>query len=245
MSFIALDTDILMYKATQAVEEEIEWEPDIWTLYMDLNRAKDHFIAQVDRIKARLNVDEVVYCVTDYEENFRKQLDKDYKSNRRGTRKPVGYKALLDWVREEMKGVIRPRCEADDSLGILATTPENIGNCIIVSDDKDLKTIPGQLYRPSNDELMTITQEDADYFFYTQTLTGDATDNIPGLKGVGPKTAEKLLGNRPHWGAVEQAFIKAGQTKEDAIHQARLVRILRHEDWDYEKGEPKLWMPKT
>ena len=58
-----------------------------------------------------------------------------------------------------------------------------------------------------------------------------------------PKKAEVILGPRPHWGAVEQAFIKAGLTKDDALTQARLARILRWSDWDAEKGEPILWKP--
>ena len=55
--------------------------------------------------------------------------------------------------------------------------------------------------------------------------------------------AKAILGPRPSWGAVEQAYIKAGMTREDAIKQARLVRILHHSDWD-EKGETvRLWKP--
>ena len=50
-----------------------------------------------------------------------------------------------------------------------------------MSDDKDMKTIPGRLYRPMSDELLEITAEDADRYFLTQVLTGDTAD---GYKGV-------------------------------------------------------------
>ena len=113
----------------------------------------------------------------------------------------------------------------------------------MVSDDKDMLGRPGQLFRPSTDELHEISVEDADRFFLTQVLTGDPTDGYKGLPGVGPKKAEAILGPRPHWGAVEQAYIKAGHTKEDALVQARLARILRWSDWDAEKGVPILWEP--
>ena len=135
---------------------------------------------------------------------------------------------------------MKPGLEGDDRLGILATRP---GNGIVVSDDKDLKGIPGQLFRPSKDELLEINVEDADRFFLTQVLTGDTTDGYKGVPGIGPKKAEVILGTRPHWGAVEQAFIKAGLTKADALTQARLARILRWSDWDAEKGEPIPWKP--
>jgi DNA polymerase-1 len=153
----------------------------------------------------------------------------------------VGYKALKAWVTGEYNTVVKPGLEGDDCLGIIATKPDS--DCIIVSDDKDLKTIPGRLFRPAAGESLTISEADADRFFLTQVLTGDTTDGYKGVPGIGPKKAETILGPRPHWGAVEQAFIKAGLTKDDAITQARLARILRWSDWDAQKGEPILWKP--
>ena len=111
----------------------------------------------------------------------------------------------------------------------------------IVSDDKDMKTISGRLYRPMSDELLEISAEDADRYFLTQVLTGDTADGYKGVPGIGPKKAEAILGPRPHWGAVEKAYIDAGLTRDDAIQQARLARILRWSDWH--EGEPMLWTP--
>jgi DNA polymerase-1 len=125
----------------------------------------------------------------------------------------------------------------------MATTPENVGKAIIVSDDKDLKTIPGKLYRPTADERLDITEAEADKHFYMQTLTGDSTDGYPGCPTIGQKRAEGLLGQRPAWSVVEQAFIKQGLTKADALLQARMARILRWSDWDTKKNEVKLWEP--
>ena len=76
-----------------------------------------------------------------------------------------------------------------------------------------------------------------------QTLTGDSTDGYPGCPTIGQKRAEGLLGQRPAWSVVEQAFIKQGLTKADALLQARMARILRWSDWDATKNEPKLWEP--
>ena len=184
-----------------------------------------------------------VCCLSDHGNNFRKVVDPTYKSNRKGTRKPVGYVALCDWVEENFRTFRRPTLEADDCMGILATKPENVGQCIIVSDDKDMKTIPGKLYRPTSDERLDISEADADRFFYTQVLVGDPTDGYKGIPGIGPKESRKILGTRPHWGAVQQAYIKAGMTRDDAIQQASLARILHWEDWHDEIGEVKLWQP--
>lgn len=243
MSFLIIDADILLYRAASAAEEEVDWGDDVWSLQTDLKDAKRGFQSQIDTITGKLGIKDYVCCLSDHASNFLRNIDPSYKSHRKGTRKPLGFRALGDWVETTYRTFRKPTLEADDCLGIIATMPKNAGKCVMVSDDKDLKTIYGSLYRPTADELLTITEQDADKFFLMQVLTGDPSDGYPGLKGYGPKTAEKLLGTRPHWGAVEQAYIKAGMTKEDAIQQARLARILRWSDWDEKKGEPILWKP--
>jgi len=74
-------------------------------------------------------------------ENFRKQIDSDYKSYRKGIRKPVCYKALRDWVIKTYPSKVYKNLEADDTIGILATG-EYKNKCIIISGDKDMRTIP-------------------------------------------------------------------------------------------------------
>ena len=93
---------------------------------------------------------------------------------------------MKEWVGKHYNTIQKPRLEGDDCLGLLATCPGN--ECIVVSSDKDLKTIPGKLYRPEDDELLEISLEEADRFFLTQTLTGDVTD---GYKDV-PVSVRKL-----------------------------------------------------
>ena len=179
-------------------------------------------------------------CITDHQ-NFRKELDPLYKSGRKKVRKPLGYKAMVDWAKYNWQWWSEPFMEADDVMGIISTVPGS--KAIVVSDDKDLKGVPGRLYRPATDELLDITLEQANRQFYIQSLTGDTTDGYIGLRGCGPKTAEKILGTRPDWSLVERAYIKAGQTKEDALLQARMARILRYTDWDEDTGTIKLWEP--
>ena len=238
---LLLDTDIFAYQATTSAETEVDLGGDIWSLTMDMQQAKDTFEATIDGIKARLETNDVLCCMSDHAGNFRKQVWPDYKSNRRKSRKPVGYVAFCDWVRETYSTATRPMLEADDVMGIIASKPGNEGKVTIVSDDKDMKTIPGRLYRPMSDELLEISDADADRYFLTQVLTGDSADGYRGVPGIGPKKAEAILGPRPHWGAVEKAYIDAGLTKDDALQQARLARILRWSDWH--EGEPKLWTP--
>ena len=108
----------------------------------------------VQRVEDELNDNSLVLpviCLSDSHGNFRNDIASTYKANR--GKRPLLYKALREWVFEtypawsaDAEGTthcIRPRLEADDILGILGTSPRNLGNCVIYSEDKDLKQIPG------------------------------------------------------------------------------------------------------
>jgi len=242
---LLIDTDIVLFKAATTAEVEVDWGSDVFSLWSDLRDAKASFETQLTHIKDKTGQDDCIFCLSDPDSNFRKLVDPSYKSNRRKTRKPVGYKALVQWVKDTFPTFSKPSLEADDCMALLATKDGNQGKCIIVSDDKDMLSVPSELYRPTKDERLTVTEQEADKFVLMQTLIGDPVDGYKGVPGIGPKKAEALLGIRPAWSAVEQAFLKAGLTKQDAIIQARLARILRWSDWDDEKGEVKLWTPDT
>ena len=234
---ILVDADILLYQACSAAEEETDWGDDVWSLTSDLKTAKVNFDKLIKDYVEQCGADWFTLCFSD-KDNFRKQLHPGYKSARRKIRKPVGYAYMINWCRDNYRTTTMPKLEADDVMGIKSND-----TTIIISDDKDMKTIPTRLYRPQSGESFNISKEEADKNFLTQALTGDSTDGYKGLSGVGIKKAEAILGARPHWGAVEDAYVKAGYTKEEALTQARLARILRTQDWDYEKQEVKLWTP--
>ena len=67
--------------------------------------------------------------------------------------------------------MVRPNIEADDILGILATSQKIVkGNKIIVSIDKDLDQIAGLHYNPKNKEFYKVTPKEAEYNFYFQVF---------------------------------------------------------------------------
>jgi 5'-3' exonuclease len=66
-------------------------------------------------------------------------------------------------------------------------------NRVVVSIDKDLHCIAGTHFNPKTKAIEQISEEWANYFYWKQLLMGDSVDNIPGIKGTGPKTAEKIL----------------------------------------------------
>lgn len=177
--------------------------------------------------------------------NFRKTIDRTYKSGR--AEKPLAYWPVVEFLEKSFTVVRIANLEADDVMGIMSTS-ENMVGSVIVSIDKDMKTIPGYLLNPQKDEKpRKINEHNANRFWLYQTLTGDTVDGYPGCRGVGDKGAEKALGTLSNfaamWAAVVETFIEKGFTEDDAIHQARLARILRRADYDREKETIRLWHP--
>ena len=237
---LLIDGDLYLYRSAVAVESEINWGDDVWSLATDLKVAKKVFTSLIDGFKQAMFTDDVVMTISG-SRNFRMDVEPTYKGGRKKTRKPVGYKALVEWVLDSYDSLRVDCLEADDVMGILGSIPGT--KAIIVSDDKDMKSIPGKLYRPQSNERLDISQSEADGYFLTQALMGDMTDGYAGCPKVGAKTAEKILGTHPTWNAVVNQYQKENLSADYALTQARLARILRHTDWDDEAGAVKLWEP--
>ena len=179
-------------------------------------------------------------CISDPVANFRKKILSTYKANRIGKRKPVCYREVIDWIKAHYITRMIPTLEADDVVGILATKYK--GQEVHSSGDKDFRSIPGVFYNFLQGEIYHISEREADKWFYTQTLIGDKADNYDGCPGIGEKTAEKIFQKEGvSWHTVERTFLRKGLTKEDALQQARVARILRDTEW--KDGKPILWSP--
>lgn len=162
------------------------------------------------------------------------------------------YSAIKDYIKDSYKTFERPDLEGDDVLGVLATSEKIIkGEKVIVSLDKDLKTIPGLICdMRSYDGIVEITEAEADYMHMYQTLIGDTSDGYPGCPGVGPKTAEKLLAAtdmtyETMWPVVVEQYARKGLGEEAALTMARIARICRRDDYDFKRKEVILWNPPT
>lgn len=110
----------------------------------------------------------------------------------KGTRtneKPLHYVELKRFMIENLGAILVEGEEADDVLGMLGYE----GTHVICTIDKDLNGVPGWHYNWKERKAYMVSPEDADRFFYTQMLTGDNTDNIPGLyKRVGVKASKQM-----------------------------------------------------
>lgn len=243
---LLIDADTLVYEAAKANEIETKWDEDLWTLHAYEEPAKLQLDAKVEELKARLSADRVVMALSDYTDPWRKRVMPTYKSNRKDVRKPIIFAPLREHVHANYETFQRPGLEGDDILGILLTHPTLIkGEKIVVSIDKDMKTLPGQHYRMHKDEEFEVSEAQADYTHLVQTLTGDTTDGYPGCPGVGPVKAERLLADLhvSPWPVIVKAYEKAGLSEEVALQNARVARICRHTDYDFKKKEVILWNP--
>jgi DNA polymerase-1 len=245
MKTLLIDGDIAIYQIAVAVEEPIDWGDDLWTLHADASEAKQRLDYWIKNLMEKFNAGRCIFALTSGD-NWRNKVMPSYKAHRKSNRKPVVYSALKDYIRMAYRVYESPTLEADDVLGLLATGayPGIRDPMIVVSADKDLKTIPCRLHNPNDGSERTITLQEADYNHLYQTLIGDTSDGYPGCPGVGPKTAEKLLAEHGAvWSTVVNAYTKAGLNEHEALQQARVARILRKGEYSFRTHKVKLWTP--
>lgn len=174
--------------------------------------------------------------------NFRYALATTYpyKGNRKDVTKPTHLHAAREYLKDEWGAKILSGFEADDAIA-MATVGKDPETTVIASVDKDFKTIPCWMFNFSKvneaDKWTYSTEHSALMYFYEQVLTGDRSDNIVGLKGIGPKKAHKILD-----GAVDEAdmyhrvvkayeeFCKDGLPLERIVENANLLHLRRHKE---------------
>ena len=241
-SRLLIDGDILTYRTCWACQTQVQWEDDIVTTATNLKEVQAQADAMIAYWQEQLGVKQLVICFSPKGgKYFRHNILESYKGTRKASQKPMGYHSLVEYLKDKYSYLQVPMLEADDTLGILATNGEYSRN-IIVSVDKDMLTIPCEYYNMDKEITETVDTKLADYMHLYQTLVGDSTDNYKGCPGVGPKKAADIL-KIPSWSRVVTAFEKAGLTSDDALVQARVARILRANEYNFETGEVILWEP--
>ena len=231
---LLIDADYIVYKSCAAAEYDIDWGDDVIMVGSKFSDAYSNTIREIDRIKSNFFDATVILFFSD-SSNFRKLVDPAYKGHR-NRKKPCGYKRVIYALHDKYKVVIMPTLEADDAMGVYATSNDD---CIICSPDKDMKQIPGQLF--DMNETVTITEMDGWRWFLIQTLSGDQTDGYSGAPGFGVKTSAKFFAENGYtFNSVVKAFKSKGLTFEDALRNARLAKILTSADYD---NGPILWTP--
>ncbi|MEW6258192.1 MAG: DNA polymerase I, partial [Pseudomonadota bacterium] len=174
------------------------------------------------------------------EDSFRKELYPAYKANR--SEPPEELIPQFPLMREAVKAfglipVEMARYEADDLIATYARQAAEAGaDVLVVSADKDLMQIVGErvsMYDPASGEAggrgarperRIGVPEVLEYFGVppekvtdVQALAGDSTDNVPGVPGIGIKTAATLI---QEYGSLEGLLANAAQIKQPKRRQS-------------------------
>ena len=183
--------------------------------------------------------------------NFRHELYPEYKANRKEA--PEDFKVQLQEILEiaekmQIPMFIPKNAEADDAIASLVEKYKDSGIKIsIVSSDKDLYPLlyndismlrprrgSSEFQKVDADFVRTDLSVDFSQMVDFLAITGDSSDNIPGVKGVGPKGACKLLNEYKtleniyeHIHEIQPEGIKNKliESKDDAFLSQRLVRL--------------------
>ena len=240
---LLIDADYIAYKSCAACEDETDFGHDVIVVTSKFSEVLDMFQGEINRIIRNLGGMDDVMLFFSSSTNFRKKIYPDYKGHR-NRKKPCGYKRLLNWCGDNYTTLMIDDLEADDALGIFATDPiEGDAGHILCSPDKDMRQIPGLLYDLTN-PVTEITKEEGDRWHMIQTMSGDQTDGYAGVPGIGIKRAVALFEKKGWtWNTIVETFEEKELTEDDALLNARLAKILQHENFDSDSNTPILWTP--
>jgi len=199
--------------------------------------------------------------------SFRKEMYKEYKANRSAM--PEDLIPQMDYIKKYVEtlglpGFEQAGFEADDIIGTLAERAAHMSkeaDVCIVSSDKDLmQLVNGHIYLYDTMKELKYTPEQVkeklgvlpelvpDYL----GICGDSSDNIPGVKGIGPKGAVALL---EQFGSIEGIYKNIDQVKKEGqrktLIECKELALLSKElatvkrdmkidtDWHSLRCEPK------
>ncbi|MBN2119776.1 MAG: DNA polymerase I [Candidatus Omnitrophica bacterium] len=169
-------------------------------------------------------------CFDVSRKTFRQDKFKDYKITRPPT--PDELKLQIPRIQEVVKALRipiaqMPGYEADDVIATLADKAKEFGfKCLVFSSDKDIlqivedKTV--MLYNPNKEILLDEQRVLKDMGVAPRNipdllgLCGDSTDNIPGVKGIGPKNAVNLIES---FGSIENILENMQKIPRDSLRK--------------------------
>lgn len=200
------------------------------------------FTNMMMKLLAEQKADAVAIIFDSKRENFRNEIYADYKAHR--PELPEDLKPQFALIHEAVDAFCLPCLqlegyEADDLIATYARLAHEQGRPVtIVSSDKDLMQLvkdgvrmmdPMKNKMIGHDEVMEKFGVPPEKVVDVQALAGDSVDNVPGVPGIGIKTAAQLINE---YGDLETLLERAGEIKQNArreklIANAELARISK------------------
>lgn len=213
--------------------------------------------------------DHLAVCFDKEGSDARTEMFEAYKAHRDATPEPI--LEAIPYIQNILRAmhipvVVLPGCEADDIIGTLAKQAEKEGyKVFMVTPDKDFAQLVTDnifMYRPARMgngiEIWGLPEvkkkfevESAEQVIDFLGMMGDAVDNIPGLPGVGEKTAKKFL---KQFGSMENLLANTDQLKgkmrekveahaEQGLMSKKLAAIMTDCDVQFHAEDYELTMP--
>ena len=166
-----------------------------------------------------------------YKPNFRFDVDPNYKLNRPETPEwVVKWRPILhDAMATKWKFMPIEGMEADDACAIAAKYfKSEFDEIIVAACDKDLQQIPGiTYYNYQKHDKYFINTFDAAMNLGVQILMGDATDNVKGLDGIGPKKAVGILSECTTMAQIKWTIARMYAAKEEDLRSKAEAGMLK------------------
>lgn len=268
-----MDGDIFAYEIAAGAEEPVHWGDGLWTLHAWEGPAKAKLESRIEELGESVGADRIIVTLSDtanwrkevlpsYKENRSGQrrpmllnILKDHLTESYETVIKPGLEA------DDVLGILAtwPKLKGDKVIITKDKDLQTVPGLHFLSHKEELG-------------VFEVTEDEADRWHLIQTLAGDSTDGYAGCPGIGVDTATKIL-EEPHgwepyehtlksgprkgetetrwrkvevntpWEAVVSHFRKAGLSESEALIQARVARICRASDYDFDMKEVKLWTP--
>jgi len=237
--FVVIDAYALIHRAYHAL-------PALHTQQGEQTNAVFGFSSILLRVLKEFNPTYIAAAFDLEDETFRKKEFQQYKAQRK--KAPDELYAQIPRVREVLGAfhipiLSHPGYEGDDIIGTLVCFVENnhpdVENIIVSGDLDTLQLISGRtkvytlrrgvsdtiLY--DNDAVVARYGFDADYIAEYKGLRGDASDNIPGVQGVGEKTASRLIAEHK---TLETIFRKLKEGQDIGVSKRIEEQLLSSEE---------------
>jgi DNA polymerase-1 len=246
--FIIIDGNAYIHRAYHALS------PFFTSSNQQIN-AVYGFVKLLLKIKNKFNPDFIVVCFDYPSKNFRHKIFRYYKANRKPLDKalinqmPIAREAVeaLNIAQVEIEGY-----EADDLIATLAeNNKKNAIQTVIVTGDKDILQLVEDenvlVWNDSEDVMYDTIKVEEKYGVMPKQLSdvfalaGDSVDNIPGVKGIGKKTAVKLINEFETFENVLKniGFMKGNvrellqKGKNEALLSKKLIELNKRVPIDY------------
>lgn len=168
-----LDLDICVYQVACASKRDNNFE--------NVKRSVDLYIQEWLRVAGCTHY---VGFITNSPTNFRIQtaVTWPYKGHR-PSEKPRWHVEVRAYILDHWKAIEMQGMEADDGMAIAQKFFQSEGlESVIITEDKDLLQVPGLHYNPNKSkEVFEISEAEGHFLLWKQVITGDKTDNIPGV----------------------------------------------------------------